>query len=125
MNLSRLFTLLGQRAGYQGVLSVGRVQTPTLKLVADRENQVKNFVPVPFWDLDVILQSESGGVVFAARWQCPEDLADEASRCINQADAITAEQQIRNAAQATVQQLKTERKKEQPPLPYELGELQK
>lgn len=125
MNLSRLFTLLGQRAGYQGVLSVGRVQTPTLKLVADRENQVKNFVPVPFWDLDVILQSESGGVVFAARWQCPEDLADEAGRCINQADAITAEQQIRNAAQTTVQQLKTERKKEQPPLPYELGELQK
>ncbi len=101
MNLSRLFTLLGQRAGYQGVLSVGEsLQTPTLKLVADRENQVKNFVPVPFWDLDVILQSESGGVVFAARWQCPEDLADEAGRCINQADAVTAEQQIRNAAQA-------------------------
>lgn len=123
MNLTRLFTLLGQRAGYQGVLSVGRVQTPTLKLVADRENQVKNFVPVPFWNLDVILQAE--GVAFAARWQCPEHLADEAGRCINQADAQAAEQQIKSAGQAAVQQLTIERKREQPPLPYELGELQK
>src|SRR5690606_14853802 len=32
MNLSRLFTVLGRQAGYQGVLSVGRVQTPTLRL---------------------------------------------------------------------------------------------
>src|SRR3546814_13889180 len=32
MNLSRLFTLLGRQAGYPGVMSVGRVQTPTLKL---------------------------------------------------------------------------------------------
>ena len=30
MNLSRLFTVLGRQAGYDGVLSVGRVQTPTL-----------------------------------------------------------------------------------------------
>ena len=123
INLSRLFTLLGQRAGYQGVLSVGRVQTPTLKLVADRENQVKNFVPIPFWNLDVILQAE--GVAFTARWQCPEHLADEAGRCINQAHALAAEQAIRDEAQAVVQHLKMERKREQPPLPYELGELQK
>ena len=124
MNLSRLFTLLGQRAGYQGVLSVGRVQTPTLKLVADRENQVNNFVPVPFWSLDVVL-SNTEGIPFVARWQCPEELADEAGRCINQSVAHTAEQQIRAAALATVTQLNVARKKEFPPLPYELGELQK
>ncbi|NMT18492.1 DNA topoisomerase III, partial [Vibrio parahaemolyticus] len=33
MNMSRAYTLLGQKAGYQGVLSVGRVQTPVLGLV--------------------------------------------------------------------------------------------
>src|SRR3546814_3745180 len=31
MNMSRLFTLLGRQSGYQGVLPVGRVQTPTLR----------------------------------------------------------------------------------------------
>ena len=40
MNLSRLFTLLGRQAGYNGVLSVGRVQTPTLKLVVDRDREI-------------------------------------------------------------------------------------
>ncbi|MFG9518166.1 DNA topoisomerase, partial [Pseudomonas aeruginosa] len=39
MNLSRLFTVLGRQAGYDGVLSVGRVQTPTLKLVVDRDRE--------------------------------------------------------------------------------------
>jgi DNA topoisomerase III len=40
MNLSRLFTVLGRQAGYTGVLSVGRVQTPTLKLVVDRDREI-------------------------------------------------------------------------------------
>ncbi|MFL7922388.1 DNA topoisomerase, partial [Escherichia coli] len=37
MNMSRLFTLLGRQSGYRGVLPVGRVQTPTLRLVVDRD----------------------------------------------------------------------------------------
>jgi hypothetical protein len=40
MNLSRLLRLLGRQAGYTGVLSVGRVQTPTLKLVVDRDREI-------------------------------------------------------------------------------------
>jgi DNA topoisomerase-3 len=40
MNLSRLFTLLGRQAGYDGVLSVGRVQTPTLALVVTRDREI-------------------------------------------------------------------------------------
>ncbi|NQD93687.1 DNA topoisomerase III, partial [Pseudomonas sp. CrR25] len=49
MNMSRLFTLLGRQSGYQGVLPVGRVQTPTLRLVVDRDRSIANFVPVPYW----------------------------------------------------------------------------
>ncbi|WP_259638846.1 DNA topoisomerase, partial [Pseudomonas syringae] len=45
MNFSRLFTLLGRQAGYTGVLSVGRVQTPTLRLVVDRDREISNFIP--------------------------------------------------------------------------------
>lgn len=48
MNLSRLFTVLGRQAGYDGVLSVGRVQTPTLKLVVDRDREIARFVSVPY-----------------------------------------------------------------------------
>jgi len=55
MNLSRLFTLLGRQAGYTGVLSVGRVQTPTLKLVVDRDREIARFVSMPYWAVDVLL----------------------------------------------------------------------
>lgn len=123
MNLTRLFTLLGQKAGYQGVLSVGRVQTPTLKLVADRELQVRNFVPVPYWNLDVMLSA--GGTPFVARWQCPEEFSDEAGRCIDQRKIGAAQQEINSAGQVILEQLNKKRQYEKPPLPYEMGELQK
>ncbi|UCF24489.1 MAG: DNA topoisomerase III, partial [Ralstonia sp.] len=55
MNLSRLFTVLGRQAGYRGVLSVGRVQTPTLRLVVERDREIARFVSVPFWAVEVVL----------------------------------------------------------------------
>lgn len=45
MNFSRLFTLLAQQQGYQGKpLSVGRVQSPTLALVVNRDREIQNFL---------------------------------------------------------------------------------
>jgi DNA topoisomerase-3 len=57
MNLSRLFTCSGGRPATTGVLSVGRVQTPTLKLVVDRDREIARFVSVPFWAIDVSLSA--------------------------------------------------------------------
>lgn len=41
-------------------LSVGRVQTPTLALIVDREMEIKSFVPTPYWEVKVNLQTGSG-----------------------------------------------------------------
>lgn len=41
-------------------LSVGRVQTPTLALIVDRELEIKAFVPTPYWVVSVRLKTESG-----------------------------------------------------------------
>jgi DNA topoisomerase-1 len=41
-------------------LSVGRVQTPTLTLIVDRELEIKSFVPTPYWVVSVKLKTESG-----------------------------------------------------------------
>jgi DNA topoisomerase III len=54
MNLTRAYTVLGRAAGHDGVLSVGRVQTPTLRLVVDRDRAIAAFVPQPYWDLRVV-----------------------------------------------------------------------
>ena len=49
MNLSRYCSLCLADAGYDGVYSVGRVQTPTLGLVVRRDREIENFVPKPFF----------------------------------------------------------------------------
>ena len=122
MNLSRLFTVLGRQAGYDGVLSVGRVQTPTLKLVVDRDREIAAFVSVPYWAIDVSLSA--GGQAFTAQWVAPDASTDDAGRCLQQPVAQHAAQQIRAAGSAQVVSVETERVREGPPLLFDLGTLQ-
>ncbi|MFB8828920.1 DNA topoisomerase III [Azotobacter sp. CWF10] len=122
MNMSRLFTLLGRQSGYQGVLSVGRVQTPTLRLVVDRDRSIADFVPVPFWAIEV--QLLAAGTPFTAQWRAPEEACDDQGRCLKQALAQQAAEAMRRAGSARLIGLKTERMREAPPLPFDLGTLQ-
>lgn len=122
MNLSRLFTLLGRQAGYSGVLSVGRVQTPTLKLVVDRDREIARFVCVPFWAIEVALSH--AGQPFVASWTPPQGSTDDAGRCLQQPVAQQAADRIRAARDAQVVSVDTERVREAPPLPFDLGTLQ-
>ncbi|WP_244234182.1 DNA topoisomerase, partial [Pseudomonas aeruginosa] len=122
MNLSRLFTVLGRQAGYDGVLSVGRVQTPTLKLVVDRDREITAFVSLPYWAIDVSLSV--GGQSFTAQWVAPDACTDDTGRCLQQPVAQQAAQQIRAAGNAQVVSVETERVREGPPLLFDLGTLQ-
>lgn len=123
MNMSRLFTLLGRQSGYQGVLPVGRVQTPTLRLVVDRDRSIADFVPQPFWAIEVQLLGD-GDVPFTAQWRAPDEHCDDQGRCLDQALAQRAAEAMRAAGEAQVQRLKTERVREAAPLPFDLGTLQ-
>jgi len=63
MNASRLYTL--KYANGRGVLSIGRVQTPTLALIVRRYEEIKNFVSKPFWEIkttyrNVVFNSTAG-----------------------------------------------------------------
>ena len=122
MNLSRLFTVLGRRAGYSGVLSVGRVQTPTLKLVVDRDREIARFVSVPYWTIDVVLSH--AGQSFTAGWMPPGGTTDAAGRCLQQPVAQRAADQIRAGREAKVLSVEIERVREAAPLPFDLGTLQ-
>lgn len=122
MNLSRLFTLLGRQAGYTGVLSVGRVQTPTLKLVVDRDREIARFVSVPFWAIEVTLSH--AGQSFIASWTPPQGCIDDAGRCLQQPVAQQAADRLGAAGSAQVVSVETERMREGPPLPFDLGTLQ-
>lgn len=49
LNATRLYTV--KYGGYKQVLSVGRVQTPTLAMLVNRYHEIKNFKPQPYWEL--------------------------------------------------------------------------
>ena len=122
MNMSRLFTLLGRQSGYQGVLPVGRVQTPTLRLVVDRDRSISDFIPVAYWAIDVQLKHDAQ--LFTAQWRAAPDTCDDQDRCLNQAHAQQAAAAINSASSARVCKLRTERMREVAPLPFDLGTLQ-
>lgn len=55
MNATRLFTL--RYGGYKQVLSIGRVQTPTLAMLVNRYLEIQNFKPEPYWELQTIYRA--------------------------------------------------------------------
>lgn len=121
-NLTCLFTILAQQNGYKGFIPVGRVQTPTLKLVVDRELANTNFVPIPYWLITIKLTSQ--GQSFKAAWDVPKQFTDEVGRCIKQEAAIQATKLFQTTGQATVTSITTERKNTNHPLPFDLAGLQ-
>ena len=55
MNATRLYTL--KHGGYKQVLSVGRVQTPTLAMIVNRFKDIENFIPQPYWELQTVYRN--------------------------------------------------------------------
>lgn len=91
MNLSRAYTLRAQRGGGQVVLSIGRVQTPTLALVVQRDREIEAFKALDFFR--ILANFKHGNGEFHARWIAKEDQAglDPEGRLIdkNEANKLT------------------------------------
>lgn len=121
MNLTRLYTSLGRQLGAREAIQVGRVITPTVALVCDRDAEIKRFKPSPFYILHAMLAVQNG--TFMATWQPPEDMADEHGRCIHKTFAEQVRQQI-DGKPATIDKAETKAGSETAPLPFDLSSLQ-
>lgn len=122
MNLTRAYTLAGQRGGYQGVLSIGRVQTPTLALVVNRDLSIENFKPRDFYAVVATIQAANGD--FLARWKPSDDVpVDESGRVIDQKIAEQIATKTMGTT-GTVVSFITAKKKQAAPLPFSLSTLQ-
>lgn len=122
MNLTRLYTLRAAEAGFDGVVSVGRVQSPTLALVVRRDREIAAFVAKPYWQVKA--QLNAGGITFPAQWIPAKVYTDEEKRCIHQNIAQQVVQICRQSGAATVTECETKREKASPPLAFSLGTLQ-
>jgi len=96
------------------MLSVGRVQTPTLAILVCREKEIQNFVPKDFWE--VWAEYREG---FWGKWQ-----GEGAGRTYDKARAEEVQKKVEGKT-GVVKDLKQEEKKERPPLLYDLTELQR
>ena len=125
INMTRASTLQGRKVGYQGVLSVGRVQTPVLGLVVRRDAEIEHFVAKPFYQVIAHLETEQGER-FRARWQPSEACLpwqDEEGRVLHKALADNVVARISDQP-ALVKSYQKKTKKQPPPLPYNLSSLQ-
>ncbi len=56
-SLTRFISIAAKRGG-QNILSVGRVQSPTLAMIVDREREIESFVPETYWQLSLLTEKE-------------------------------------------------------------------
>ncbi|EAL5283463.1 DNA topoisomerase III [Campylobacter coli] len=113
INLTRAYTIMARKNGYEGVLSVGRVQTPILALIVNRDKEFENFKSIDYFSLlgDFNINNNT----IKARLKTEDKILDE-----NLAKEIKKSCENQNAKI----NLKIENKKEYPPLPYNLLVLQ-
>ncbi|MDO4698105.1 MAG: DNA topoisomerase III [Pasteurellaceae bacterium] len=126
INMTRAYTLQGKRAGYQGVLSVGRVQTPVLGLIVRRDLEIENFVPKDYFEVLAHIIVPDTQERFTAQWQpskACEDYQDEEGRVLSRALAENVLKRIENQP-AVVTDYQDKIETETAPLPYSLSVLQ-
>lgn len=106
----------------QGVLSVGRVQTPTLNLIVERDKLIENFKSTDYFELDVMFESSQGA--FLTRWQAPDDLTDIDGHCLRREIVETISKKI-EGKEGFVTLFEDTEKKTAPPVCFSLSSLQK
>ena len=103
------------RSALDGTVSLGRVQTPTLALVARREEEIRAFVPEPYWLVDALFAA-SGERLYRGRYLGGKRISEE------EAEAVVA---ACRGKDGTVTKLEQKLEKEAPQLLYDLTSLQR
>ena len=112
-SLTRYISLAAGRLGKM-FLSVGRVQSPTLALIVEREKEREAFIPKPYWELSAMLKSKSG-----------EEFKVEhrTKRFWEKAEVDAAMEKISIGDDARVSEIKTSEKTDKPPTPFNTTEF--
>lgn len=110
LNITRALT-----SKYNAQLSAGRVQTPTLGMIVERESEIKKFQSVEYWSVQVEFEH------FKAIWRNP---SNQDSRVFDYKKAETIQQKTKHQ-EGKVLHLKSVEKSEPGPLAYDLTELQR
>jgi DNA topoisomerase III len=117
MNATRAATIR-LRSSFDGAVSLGRVQTPTLAIITRREEEIRAFKPEPYWLVDALFAAP-GERLYEGRYH---DGSKPRLATAEQADAIVAA--VRDQT-GEITQLERKERKERAPLLYDLTSLQR
>ena len=132
MNATRAATIR-LRSSFDGAVSLGRVQTPTLALVARREEEIRAFVPEPYWLVDATfdagpLEDEpaGGGRTYAGRFHAPTGSPGNTRgpRLGTEEEALAVVAAC-EGRQGTITKLEKKEQRERAPMLYDLTTLQR
>src|SRR4051794_25508763 len=120
MNATRAATIR-LRSSFDGAVSLGRVQTPTLAIIARREEEIRAFKPEPYWLVDAEFEPVSGdsGRKYIGRFH-----AGSQPRLKTAGEATAIVDAVRGG-QGEITKLETTRRSEKSPLLYDLTSLQR
>ncbi|WP_338498888.1 DNA topoisomerase III [Delftia tsuruhatensis] len=126
INGTRAMTAFNSRDGGFFLTTVGRVQTPTLSLVVEREEKIRKFVSRDYWEVHAAFDAQAGqylGKWFDPQWKKSEDAEARADRIWNQRDAQAIADAVRGKpAQVTEESKPTSQAS---PLLFDLTSLQR
>ncbi len=117
VNATRAATVKARALG--GMLTLGRVQTPTLALMVRREQEIEAFQSVPFWIVDAAFEPASGSARYLGRW-----FRGAESRLPDEAAAVAIADRVRDHS-GRVRELRTREQRQPAPLLYDLTALQR
>ncbi|GAA0292479.1 DNA topoisomerase I [Halarchaeum salinum] len=113
--LTRFLSLSARQVG-DDFISVGRVQSPTLKLIVDKEREIEAFDPEDYWELFTDLEKDE--TTFEAQYFYLDDEDNEAERVWDEDDAESAFDVLREAATAVVESVRRRTRTDDPPAPF-------
>ena len=126
INASRAYTLAAQRGSgnLSGSVNIGRVETPTMNLVALRDAEIQNFRPKPYFVFKGTFIAD--GIRFQATLQLPEDHPglDSEKRLTSGAEAKKINDALQGAKSGTVKDCESKNAEQNPPLGYSLADIQ-
>ncbi len=114
--LTRFLSLSARQLG-DDFISVGRVQGPTLKLIVDREREIRAFDPEAYWELFGEL-TKTGGDPFEAQYFFENDVGNEAERVWDESTAETLTAALAAADDAVVDDVRRRTRTDEPPAPF-------
>ncbi|MGN0901716.1 MAG: DNA topoisomerase, partial [Succinivibrio sp.] len=121
INLTRFFSCLGKQASYKEKVNIGRVITPTINLIVERELEIANFKSKSFYILNVLLSVQKGQ--FKAKWNIPKAYLDHDGYLTNYNVAKSTMVKLQGKP-FTIINVEKKTVTQQPPLPFSLSDLQ-